>query len=115
MTKEKTIKVFECDYCSEHFSTLENCIEHESYWCLNNNKIKWKWYFVEKYFRGGLGKYKFRTCIPEKEWEDHDLLEYIGEHTDGGESYGYRIETTRKRKDFKEFILPPYLRYRTLF
>lgn len=57
-------------------------------------KLKPGWYLITKYFRGGMDKYAFKiTKKIQKRFEDFDeLLEYIGEHTDGGSEDGYNIK-----------------------
>ena len=61
-------------------------------------KIKTGWHLVEKSFQGGVDEYAFRatkeTVVNFGDYES--LMEYIGENTTGGHSYGYRIKMTHK-------------------
>lgn len=63
-------------------------------------KIKRGWYLVTKYFQGGRRQWAFRVThdVAESFESWRDLLEYLGERTDGGHSYGYQIKATLKRK-----------------
>ena len=117
MPKEIMRKAYICIFCKKEYRIESDCEEHENNFCFKNKNINWMWYTVKKSFQGGTKKYYFQTTLPVEKWEDLSLLEYIGENTDGGHSYGYRITITsiRKTKPRKInnkyiFELPDYLK-----
>lgn len=118
------VESFKCPYCKRVFTSENNCIEHIKNYCLKNKSLNWYWYVVEKSYRNGSNLYAFQTAILDEKWENYDLLEYIGEHTNGGHSYGYRIENLRKCKSkpypnknknetFEYLVLPDELKNET--
>ena len=98
MPKKVFREIYLCSYCKTEFKTEDSCVEHENNFCFKNKNINWIWYTIKKSFQGGTEKYYFQTTLPEEKWEDLRLLEYIGENTDSGHSYGYRITITSIRK-----------------
>lgn len=69
------------------------------------NKNKYDWYKVTKTFRGGENQFQIRvpkTKLSKDDWQE--ILDYIGENTNGGHSAGYNISTCKLKK--KSLIFP---------
>ncbi len=58
--------------------------------------MKYDWYSIEKFYKGGSKQFQIRIPSTVTKQEDFDeIMEYIGENTSGGHSEGYRL--TRKK------------------
>jgi len=78
------------------------------------SKLHLGWYRIKKYYRGGIGQYGFRlTRFHLKHYSDwEEILQLIGEKTNGGYEDGYRIEANRsakKPKKLKEIKVGPFI------
>lgn len=75
--------------------------------------MKFIWYKCEKFYRGGSKAFQIRVpdCeLSKDDWEQ--IMEWIGENTDGGHSAGYRLDYDKlKAKDRKLPVVsyPNYL------
>ena len=78
----------------------------------NERHKKMKLFRIDKTFQGGKDLYyvKLPKTPEKKQWPY--ILERIGENTNGGHNYGYRVDAhlSRKKEVPKELILKiPYL------
>lgn len=58
------------------------------------------WIVIKKYFKGGSKEYALRITkkIQSRFGDWESLLSFIGENTDGGHNYGYRIDSDYVKK-----------------
>ena len=58
---------------------------------------KYSWYKIRKTIRSGKKYFQIRVPVIKRiPWSD--ILEYLGENTEGGHAYGYEIKAVSKLK-----------------
>ena len=69
-----------------------------------------RWFKIEKFFQGGSDTYQIRVPsevrLTKEDWDA--IMEWVGDNTNGGHSYGYRLHRTRLRQQSKKIKVLRY-------